>query len=115
MATSTVSSTRSFASTSRPTTLKNRYNHTIDIQAVVLDIAGNIGFSDADPSDPTFIHDLGTAKKDRDDDDKHNVLGWYSRHVYYLDDVDPYFIAGRVGNWLLRRRQQRQSSQQLRL
>ena len=75
------------------TTDNNRYNHTIDIQAVVIDVAGNIGFSDAEPSDPTFIHDLGTAKKDRDDDDKHNVLGWYSRHVYYLDDVDPYFIA----------------------
>ena len=26
-----------------------------------------------------------------DDANKHNVLGWYSRHVYYLDDVDPYF------------------------
>ena len=75
------------------TTDDNRYNHTIDIQAVVLDIAGNIGFSDADPSDPTFIHDLGTKKKDRDADGKHNVLGWYSRHVYYLDDVDPYFVA----------------------
>ena len=74
-----------------PANQQNRYNHTIDIQAVVLDIAGNIGFSDAEPSDPTFIHDLGTAKKDRDADDKHNVLGWYSRHVYYLDDVDPYF------------------------
>ena len=68
-----------------------RYNHTIDIQGVVMDIAGNIGFSDSDPSDPTFIHDLGTAYKDRDDDDKHNVLGWFSRHVYHLDDVDPYF------------------------
>ena len=68
-----------------------RYNHTIDIQGVVIDIAGNIGFSDSDPSDPTFIHDLGTAYKDRDDDDKHNILGWFSRHVYHLDDVDPYF------------------------
>ena len=67
-----------------------RYNNIIDIQAVVIDIAGNIGFSDADPSAPTFIHDLGTAK-DRDKDDKHNVLGWFSRHVYYLDDVNPYF------------------------
>ena len=71
-----------------------RYNHTIDIQGVVMDIAGNIGFSDSDPSDPTFIHDLGTAYKDRDDKSakiKHNVLGWFSRHVYHLDDVDPYF------------------------
>ena len=69
----------------------DRYNDHIDIQAVVMDVAGNIGFSDADPSAPTFIHDLGTAKKDRDGDIKHNVLGVYSRHTYYLDDVDPYY------------------------
>ena len=74
-----------------------RYNNTIDIQAVVVDVAGNIGFSDSDPSDPTFIHDLGTAYDDRDDKGtkiKHNVLGWFSRHVYRLDDVDPYFKEG---------------------
>ena len=67
-----------------------RYNHIIDIQAVVMDIAGNIGFSDSEPSDPTFIHDVGTKPgPDRDPVKKHNVLGWFSRHVYYLDDVDP--------------------------
>ena len=65
-----------------------RYNHIIDIQAVVMDMAGNIGFSDSEPGAPTFIHDLGTDE-DRDDPDQHNVLGWFSRHVYYLDDVDP--------------------------
>ena len=65
-----------------------RYNHIIDIQAVVMDMAGNIGFSDSEPGAPTFIHDVGTDE-DRDDDDLHNVLGWFSRHVYYLDDVDP--------------------------
>ena len=73
---------------------KDRYNDIIDIQAVVMDVAGNIGFSDADPSAPTFIHDLGTAYKDRSDKGtkiKHNVLGVYSRHTYYLDDVDPYY------------------------
>ncbi len=70
---------------------QGRYNHTIDIQAVVMDIAGNIGFSDSEPSDPTFIHDLGTKKSDRDAANKHNVLGWYSRHIYFLDDVDPKF------------------------
>ena len=71
-----------------------RYNHIIDIQAVVMDIAGNIGFSDSEPSDPTFIHDLGTKSADRDDaDDQHNVIGWYSRHVYFLDDVDPKYSA----------------------
>ncbi len=69
----------------------NRYNNTIDIQAVVLDIAGNYGFSDSQPSDPTFIHDYGTEKKDRKGD-IHNVLGWYSRHQYRLDDVDPKYM-----------------------
>ncbi len=72
----------------------NRYNHEIDLQAVVMDIAGNIGFSDSEASDPTFIHDYGTATKDgkRDADGKHNVIGWYSRHTYYLDDVDPKYM-----------------------
>ena len=69
----------------------DRYNNTIDIQAVVLDIAGNYGFSDSQASDPTFIHDYGTIKKDRDKLPVHNVLGWYSRHQYHLDDVDPYY------------------------
>ena len=70
-----------------------RYNHEIDLQAAVMDIAGNIGFSDSEPSDPTFIHDLGTKSKDRDATGKHNVIGWYSRHTYFLDDVDPKFSA----------------------
>ena len=75
----------------------NKYNHTIDIQAVVIDRAGNLGFSDSQESDPTFIHDFGTKvgpkPTDRDPADTHNVLGWYSRHVYHLDDVDPQFDA----------------------
>ena len=71
----------------------NQYNHEIDIQAVVMDVAGNIGFSDSEPSAPTFIHDLGTKKGDRDAADKHNVIGWYSRHTYFLDDVDPKYVA----------------------
>ena len=74
-----------------PDETDNRYNNTIDIQAVVLDIAGNYGFSDSQASDPTFIHDYGTVKKDRDKIGVHNVLGWYSRHQYRLDDVDPFY------------------------
>ena len=76
-----------------PDDTDNRYNNTIDIQAVVLDIAGNYGFSDSQASDPTppFIHDYGTVKKDRDKSLVHNVLGWYSRHQYRLDDVDPFY------------------------
>ncbi len=76
-----------------PKSAKDRYNNTVDIQAVVLDVAGNIGFSDSDPTGPTFINDLGTKKADRSKD--LNVIGWYSRHSYYLDEVDPYFKAGR--------------------
>ena len=68
----------------------DKYNNSVDIQAVVLDVAGNIGFSDSDPSAPTFIHDFGTDKKDRKAD-KHNVIGWYSRHIYHLDEVNPTF------------------------
>ena len=74
-----------------PAQYDGRYNNTIDIQAVVLDIAGNFGFSDSQPSEPTFIHDYGTAKKDRDGAGVHNILGWYSRHQYRLDDVDPHY------------------------
>ena len=76
-----------------PNETDDRYNNTIDIQAVVLDIAGNYGFSDSQASDPTFIHDYGTIKKDRDKLPVHNVLGWYSRHQYHLDDVDPFYNA----------------------
>ena len=76
-----------------PQGTENRYNNTIDIQAVVLDIAGNFGFSDSQASDPTFIHDFGTGTKDRDKPGVHNVLGWYSRHQYRLDDVDPEYMA----------------------
>ena len=68
----------------------DKYNNAVDIQAVVMDIAGNIGFSDSDPSAPTFIHDFGTKKGDRKAE-QHNVLGWYSRHIYHLDEVNPTF------------------------
>ena len=44
---------------------QNRYNHEIDIQAVVMDVAGNIGFSESDPTAPTFIHDLNTKNDNR--------------------------------------------------
>ena len=72
----------------------NQYNHEIDIQAVVMDVAGNIGFSDSEPSDPTFIHDYGTkTDAPRDAAGKHNVIGWYSRHAYFLDDVDPKYVV----------------------
>ena len=31
----------------------------VDFQAFVVDLAGNVGFSDSDPDDPYFINDLG--------------------------------------------------------
>ena len=62
------------------------YNNTIDFQALVADVAGNIGFSDSDPDGPRFINDLG--EKDPGTD-RYNVLGWYARHVFFLDETDP--------------------------
>ena len=70
-------------------TLPNEtFNNTIDFQAVVMDLAGNLGFSDSAPSAPRFIHEYGVKSDDRKKD-KHNVLGWYSRHILFLDLVDP--------------------------
>lgn len=63
-------------------------NNQIDLQALVLDLAGNVGFSDSDPAGPTFIHDYGTKQGDRKDG-RYNVLGWYARHIISIDQVDP--------------------------
>ena len=57
----------------------------IDFQAFVMDMAGNIGFSDADPGNPRFINDLGKEK----DRKVPNVLGYYSAHIITLDEKDP--------------------------
>ena len=65
-------------------------NNAVDFQAFVLDIAGNVGFSDSDLTGPTFINDYGT--KDVGSDRKtsrYNVLGWYSRHIISIDQQDP--------------------------
>ena len=62
----------------------------IDFQAFVLDMAGNVGFSDSDPTSPRFINDLGTKAADRK---KPNVLGYYSAHVITLDEKDPVIDA----------------------
>lgn len=63
-------------------------NNTVDFQGFVLDIAGNIGFSDSDQVGRTFIHDYGTKRADRKAD-RYNVLGWYSRHIISIDQLDP--------------------------
>ena len=70
------------------------FNHAVDFQAVVRDIAGNVGFSDSDTANPRFINALGEEKpKDRDPNGKkHNVLGVFSRHVVYIDELDPYIM-----------------------
>ena len=73
------------------------FNNAVDFQAVVRDLAGNYGFSDSDPVKPRFINALGEADASGDDKDanrkkgpgKHNVLGVYSRHVVYIDELDP--------------------------
>ena len=69
------------------------YNHAVDFQAVVRDRAGNVGFSDSDEVNPRYINDLGTKLADRDEP---NVLGFYSRHIVYIDNVDPEIDAGRT-------------------
>ena len=51
----------------------------IDFQAFVLDMAGNVGFSDSDPASPRFINDLG--EKDTTKRKPGNILGYYSAHV----------------------------------
>ena len=70
---------------------ENNYNDTIDFQALVADVAGNIGFSDSDTDGPRFINNLGEqvvpTKKRKTE--RYNVLGWYARHVFFLDETDP--------------------------
>ena len=64
------------------------YNHTIDFQAVVADVAGNLGFSDSDNDGPRFINNLGEEMDDRKTG-RYNVIGWYARHIFFLDETDP--------------------------
>lgn len=76
------------------------YNHAIDFHALVRDTAGNIGFSDSDEANPRYINDLGTALDDRlgqgDNNPLPNVLGVFSRHVVYIDNVDPFIEEERT-------------------
>ncbi len=67
------------------------FNNAVDFQALVRDLAGNVGFSDSDPTAPRFINALGEEEvDDRDPDgETHNVIGVYSRHVVYIDEIDP--------------------------
>ena len=64
------------------------YNNTIDFHALVTDVAGNVGFSDSDDAGPRFIYNYGTKAKDRKAG-RYNVLGWYARHIFSLDEKDP--------------------------
>ena len=64
------------------------YNNTIDFHALVADVAGNIGFSDSDDAGPRLINDYGKKSDDRKTG-RYNVLGWYARHVFHLDEKDP--------------------------
>ena len=71
-----------------PGTESNKFNNAIDFQALVADVAGNIGFSDSDPDGPGRINDLGEAVDDQNAK-PYNVLGWYARHFFTLDELDP--------------------------
>ena len=65
----------------------------VDFQAFVMDMAGNIGFSDSDASNPRYINELGKKKADRKNIP--NVLGYYSGHVVTLDEKDPDIIEAK--------------------
>ena len=69
------------------------FNNAVDFQAVVRDLAGNIGFSDSDTANPRYIDALGAAKKADCDAGPatHNVLGVFSSHVVWIDEIDPTF------------------------
>ncbi len=58
----------------------------VDFQAFVMDMAGNIGFSDSDGSNPRFINDLSSKDGDRK---VPNVFGYYSAHIITIDEKDP--------------------------
>ena len=86
----------------------------IDFQAFVMDMAGNIGFSDSDAANPRFINALGEEKDaDRGINGKkgmnHNVLGYYSAHVIKLDEKDPVIKEASYPDWLLRSELERQA------
>ena len=74
------------------------FNNAVDFQALVRDLAGNVGFSDSDPVNPRYIDDLGADDADGSDPDAdrkkgpetHNVLGVFSRHVVHIDEIDPF-------------------------
>ncbi len=59
----------------------------VDFQAFVVDLAGNVGFSDSDPENPYFIDDLG--QEDSRVRVMPNVLGYRSAHIIGLDEKDP--------------------------
>ena len=69
------------------------FNHKIEFQALVRDLAGNVGFSDSDPAKPRFINDLGEKLAERTIP---NVLGVFSKHAVWLDEVDPYILEDRT-------------------
>ena len=69
------------------------FNHKIEFQALVRDLAGNVGFSDSDPAKPRFINDLGEKLAERT---VPNVLGVFSKHAVWLDEVDPYILEDRT-------------------
>ena len=66
------------------------FNNAVDFQALVRDLAGNVGFSDSDPSGPRYINDLGEEEDDRV---VPNVIGVFTRHVVYIDEIDPSIVV----------------------
>ena len=83
------------------------FNNAVDFQAIVRDLAGNIGFSDSDTASPRRIDALGADKKADCDAGpaKHNVLGVFSSHVVWIDEIDPTFEKNKSVTGFLRPRQ----------
>ena len=71
----------------------------VDFQAFAMDRAGNIGFSDSDPSNPRFMNDLGEPAGERT---VPNVFGYYSAHIITLDEKDPEVKPDRSATGFLR-------------
>ncbi len=70
------------------------FNDAIEFQALVRDLAGNVGFSDSDPAKPRFINNLGEKADDRGTPPR--VLGVFSNHIVWLDKVDPFILNDRT-------------------
>ncbi len=67
----------------------SEYNNQIDFQALVSDVAGNIGLSDSNDAGPRLINNYNRTVDEGRNTGRYNGLGWYSRHIFSLDEKPP--------------------------